>query len=126
MTSGGCGITPGCARTWSKISSVASTLDTQSVRAVLEALIAGQRNPGAIADLAIGKMRAKRKELAEALDGKFARWSGCSLSNEGPVTGHLRSGRAFGVCARLCRHRQPTVREIREVAFEQPVDALPV
>ncbi len=54
-----------------KISSVASTLDTQSVRAMLEALIAGQRNPKLLADLAIGKMRAKRRELAEALDGKF-------------------------------------------------------
>jgi transposase len=54
-----------------KVSSVASTLDTQSVRAMLEALIAGERSPKALADLAIGKMRAKRKELAEALDGKF-------------------------------------------------------
>ena len=54
-----------------KVSAVASTLDTQSVRAMLEALIAGQRNPGALADLAIGRMRAKRRELAEALDGRF-------------------------------------------------------
>jgi transposase len=54
-----------------KVSAVASTLDTQSVRAMLEALIGGQRNPGALADLAIGRMRAKRKELAEALDGRF-------------------------------------------------------
>jgi transposase len=54
-----------------KVSSVASTLDTQSVRAMLEALIAGQRNPKALADLAIGKMRAKRGELTEALNGKF-------------------------------------------------------
>jgi transposase len=54
-----------------KVSAVASTLDTQSVRAMLEALIAGQRNPKALADLAIGRMRAKRQELAEALDGKF-------------------------------------------------------
>jgi transposase len=54
-----------------KVSAVASTLNTQSVRAMLEALIAGQRNPKALADLAIGKMRAKRKELAEALDGRF-------------------------------------------------------
>jgi len=54
-----------------KVSSVASTLDTQSVRAMLEALIAGERNPKVLADLAIGKMRAKRKELAEALNGKF-------------------------------------------------------
>jgi transposase len=54
-----------------KISSVASTLDTQSVRAMLEALIAGQRNPKVLADLAVGRMRAKRKELAEALEGRF-------------------------------------------------------
>ena len=54
-----------------KISVVASTLDTQSARAMIEALIAGQRNPKALADLAIGKMRAKRAQLAEALDGKF-------------------------------------------------------
>jgi transposase len=54
-----------------KVSSVASTLDTQSVRAMLEAMIAGQRSPKILADLAIGKMRAKRKELTEALDGKF-------------------------------------------------------
>jgi transposase len=54
-----------------KVSSVASTLDTQSVRAMLEALIAGERNPRVLADLAIGRMRAKRKELAEALDGRF-------------------------------------------------------
>jgi transposase len=54
-----------------KVSAVASTLNTHSVRAMLEALIAGQRNPKALADLAIGKMRAKRRELAEALDGRF-------------------------------------------------------
>src|ERR1700746_1464403 len=54
-----------------KISAVASTLDTDSCRAMIEALIAGQRNPKALADLAKGKMRAKRVQLAEALDGRF-------------------------------------------------------
>jgi transposase len=54
-----------------KVSAVASTLDTQSVRAMLEALIAGQRSPKVLADLAVGRMRAKRKELAEALEGRF-------------------------------------------------------
>jgi transposase len=54
-----------------KVSSVASTLDTQSVRAMIEALIAGQRNPRVLADLSIGRMRARRAELAEALDGRF-------------------------------------------------------
>jgi len=54
-----------------KISAVASSLDTDSTRAMIEALIAGQRNPKALADLAIGRMRPKRARLAEALDGKF-------------------------------------------------------
>jgi len=54
-----------------KISSVASTLDTDSCRAMIEALIAGERNPRAIAELAIGKMRPKRAALAEALDGDW-------------------------------------------------------
>jgi len=54
-----------------KVSAVASSLAAQSVRAMLEALIAGERNPGALADLAIGKMRAKRNELAGALEGRF-------------------------------------------------------
>jgi hypothetical protein len=44
---------------------------TLSVRAMIEALIAGQRNPKALADLAKGKMRVKRPQLAEALDGRF-------------------------------------------------------
>jgi transposase len=54
-----------------KVSAVASSVDTQSVRAMIEALIAGQRNPKALADLAKGRMRAKRAQLAEALNGKF-------------------------------------------------------
>jgi len=54
-----------------KVSSVASTLDTRSVRAMIEALIAGERSPRILADLAVGRLRAKRAELAEALDGRF-------------------------------------------------------
>ena len=54
-----------------KISAVASSLDTDSTRAMIEALIAGQRNPKALAGLAIGRMRPKRAQLAEALDGRF-------------------------------------------------------
>ena len=54
-----------------KISAVASALDTQSCRAMIEALIAGQRNPKVLADLATGKMRARRADLTEALDGRF-------------------------------------------------------
>ena len=54
-----------------KVSSVASTLDTLSTRDMIEALIAGQRDPYRLADLARGRMKAKRSELIAALDGRF-------------------------------------------------------
>ena len=54
-----------------KVSAVASKLDTLSVRDMLEALIAGERNPHVLAGLARGKMKAKHDRLAEALNGKF-------------------------------------------------------
>jgi transposase len=54
-----------------KVSSVASTLDTLSTRDMIEALIAGQRDPRRLAELARGRMKAKRSELIAALDGRF-------------------------------------------------------
>ena len=54
-----------------KVSSVASTLDTLSTRDMIEALIAGERDPRRLAELARGKMKAKRSELITALDGRF-------------------------------------------------------
>jgi transposase len=50
---------------------VASTLDTLSARDMIEALIAGERDPHRLAELARGKMKAKRSELITALDGRF-------------------------------------------------------
>ena len=54
-----------------KVSAVASTLDTKSVRDMLEALIAGERDPKVLAGLARGRMKAKRAALIEALTGRF-------------------------------------------------------
>jgi transposase len=54
-----------------KVSAVASTLDTLSVRDMLEALIAGQRDPKVLAGLARGRMKAKHAALIEALTGQF-------------------------------------------------------
>jgi hypothetical protein len=54
-----------------KISAVASKIDTISVRDMIEALIAGERNPRALADLARGRMKTKRAALIEALTGQF-------------------------------------------------------
>lgn len=54
-----------------KVSVVASRLDTMSARDMIEALIAGARDPRRLAELARGKMRSKRAELVTALDGRF-------------------------------------------------------
>jgi transposase len=54
-----------------KVSVVASKLDTLSVRAMLEALIAGERDPEVLAGLAKGRMRVKHAALVEALTGRF-------------------------------------------------------
>lgn len=54
-----------------KVSVVASRLDTMSTRDMIEALIAGERDPRRLADLARGRMKAKRAELITALDGRF-------------------------------------------------------
>jgi transposase len=54
-----------------KVSVVASSLGTKSVRDMLEALIAGERDPQVLASLARGRMRAKHDRLVQALTGKF-------------------------------------------------------
>lgn len=54
-----------------KISAVASSLDTRSTRDMIEALIAGERDPKVLAELARGRMRGKRAALVEALTGRF-------------------------------------------------------
>jgi transposase len=54
-----------------KIDSVASRLLGVSGRAMIEALIAGERSPGRLADLAKGLLRRKTEELAMACDGRF-------------------------------------------------------
>jgi len=54
-----------------KLTSVASKVLTQSGRAMIEALIAGERDPAVVADLAKGKMRPKIAALTEALEGHF-------------------------------------------------------
>lgn len=54
-----------------KLSAVASNIVGVSGRAMLEALIAGQRDPAALADLAKARMRQKIPALSEALRGRF-------------------------------------------------------
>jgi transposase len=53
-----------------KLGAVASTMGGQSVRAMLEALVAGTTDPATLADLAQGRLRAKRATLQRALAGR--------------------------------------------------------
>lgn len=54
-----------------KIDSVASSITTLSARDMVEALIAGERDPQALAGLARGTMRNKIPDLAQACAGRF-------------------------------------------------------
>ncbi len=54
-----------------KLGSVLSNVLGKSGRAILQALIAGERNPEKLADLAEGTARKKRAELVEALHGRI-------------------------------------------------------
>jgi transposase len=54
-----------------KLSSVISDIFGKSGRDMLEALIAGQRDPYVLAELARGSMRGKKSVLQEALTGHF-------------------------------------------------------
>jgi transposase len=54
-----------------KIGSVASSIATKSGRAMIEALIDGERRGPVLAQLARGKMRVKIPDLSMALEGRF-------------------------------------------------------
>ncbi len=54
-----------------KLASVATNVVGVSGRAMLEALVAGDQAPEALADLARGRLRAKRPALEEALTGRL-------------------------------------------------------
>jgi transposase len=54
-----------------KISSVLTDVHGASGRAMLEALVAGQRDPKILAELARGRARARRAELEAACSGRF-------------------------------------------------------
>src|SRR5690348_5387070 len=54
-----------------KLSSVISDIHGVSGRAMLRAIIAGERNPGVLAEMARRRMRSKIPRLQEALDCSF-------------------------------------------------------
>jgi transposase len=54
-----------------KLAAVVTDIRGVSARARLEALIAGQRDVDTLAELARGRLRTKRDQLADALQGDF-------------------------------------------------------
>lgn len=69
-----------------KISSVASAVLGKSTRAMVEALIAGERDPAVLADKALRKMRPKIPALTEALAGRFGAHHGAVA---GAILAHI-------------------------------------
>ena len=59
-----------------KVSSVASKLNTESVKDMIRAMIGGERDPQVLAALARPQMKASREELAEALTGMWQDYHG--------------------------------------------------
>ncbi|MDH6108713.1 transposase [Kitasatospora sp. MAP12-15] len=55
-----------------KLSSVVSDITGRSARAMLDALVAGERDPHVLADLALGKLQGKVPLLTRALTGSFS------------------------------------------------------
>ncbi|MFF7191666.1 IS110 family transposase [Streptomyces sp. NPDC008222] len=54
-----------------KLTSVASQAYSQSARAILDALVDGERDPKVLASLVKGRLRSKRERLEEALGHRF-------------------------------------------------------
>jgi transposase len=55
-----------------KLASVVTDVRGVSARAILDALVAGESDPVLLAELARGRLRAKREQLAQAVVGRFA------------------------------------------------------
>lgn len=69
-----------------KITSVAATVWSKSSRRMIEALIAGERDPAVLAELALGRMRPKIRELTEAL---AANWRPHHSLVAGQIIAHI-------------------------------------
>ncbi|MGP0100584.1 MAG: IS110 family transposase, partial [Solirubrobacteraceae bacterium] len=69
-----------------KLTSVASKVRTQSGRAMVTALISGERDGVKLAELAKGRMRLKIPALAEALTGHFGSHHAVACER---ILGHL-------------------------------------
>jgi len=64
-----------------KLASVASSVLGVSGRSMLEALVAGERDPEVLAELAKGRLRSKKALLEQALSGRFTDTQGFILTH---------------------------------------------
>jgi transposase len=101
-----------------KLSAVATDIVGVSGRAMLEALIAGQRDPEVLADLAKRKLRWKLAELTEALDGRFAEHHAFLARTHLDLIDHL-SGAIDQVTARIEEAMGPC-RGVRDLIVTVP------
>lgn len=69
-----------------KLASVVTDIYGGSVWAMLEALIAGPRDVEVLADLARGRLRAKRDQRKEALEGRLTAHHSCLLTDHADRT----------------------------------------
>ena len=56
-----------------KLTSVVSTLQTKTARAILAALVSGVEDPAVLAELAQGRLKDRKAELAAVMSGRFRR-----------------------------------------------------
>ena len=106
-----------------KVSSVASDLFGLSGRRMLHAIVEGKREAGWMADYAQGRLRSKRKELAQALDGTFTQHQRWMLREELQHLERLESQMAGGE-AEITRRMQPYAEMIRRLRTIPGVDRI--
>jgi len=94
-----------------KLASVARDVLGASSRAMLKALIAGERDAGVLAELARGTLRNKREQLGSALSGRFSEHHGFLI---GQILSHVEElDRHIAECdARIEACLRPFVAEL--------------
>jgi transposase len=101
-----------------KLSCVASDVLGVSGRAMLAALVAGERDPQLLAELAKGRLRAKLPLLQEALVGRFGPHHGLLVGEM--LTAHRRRRRHHRPAQRRDRPRHHPVRRDLGAAGDHP------
>jgi transposase len=89
-----------------KLTSVASTVWSQSSRAMIEAMIGGERDPKVLAQMAKSRLRAKIPQLEEAFSGRFNDHHGFLCKEIIGHIDHLEASIA-SVSAEVARHVVP-------------------